>query len=126
MSKTEFLEPLEAEKLKKQKCVQFCGTPCNMSMLCNMRRRCVVNVRNTDLRLKESYKTRIFELDVDTKEQDYTATREGKVVHCIMMKPWELILKQWDRYIKAVKWDHDASFLLRKHPNKKCPDEPGL
>ena len=97
-----------------------------MSMLCNMRRRCVVNVRNTDLRLKESYKTRIFELDVDTKEQDYTATREGKVVHCIMMKPWELILKQWDRYIEAVKWDHDASFLLRKHPNKKCPDEPGL
>ena len=28
MSKTEFLDPLEAEKFKKQKCVQFCGTPC--------------------------------------------------------------------------------------------------
>ena len=28
MSKTEFLDPLEAEKFNKQKCVQFCGTPC--------------------------------------------------------------------------------------------------
>ena len=25
----EFLDPLEAEKFKKQKCVQFCGTPCS-------------------------------------------------------------------------------------------------
>ena len=29
MSKTEFLDPLEAEKLKKLKCVQFCRTPCS-------------------------------------------------------------------------------------------------
>ena len=28
MLKMEFLDPLEAEKFKKQKCVQFCGTPC--------------------------------------------------------------------------------------------------
>ena len=28
MSKTEFLDPLEAKKFKKQKCVQFCRTPC--------------------------------------------------------------------------------------------------
>ena len=28
MSKMEFLDPLEAEKFKKQKCVQFCRTPC--------------------------------------------------------------------------------------------------
>ena len=30
MSKMEFLDPLEAEKFKKQKCVQFCRTPCSL------------------------------------------------------------------------------------------------
>ena len=28
------------------------GSPYNVSMLCNMRRQCVVNVKNTDLRLR--------------------------------------------------------------------------
>ena len=28
MSKMEFVNPFKAEKFKKQKCVQFCGTPC--------------------------------------------------------------------------------------------------
>ena len=28
MSKMEFLDPLEAEKFTKQKCIQFCWTPC--------------------------------------------------------------------------------------------------
>ena len=28
MSKMEFLDPLEAEKFTKQKCIQFCLTPC--------------------------------------------------------------------------------------------------
>ena len=36
MSKMEFLDPLEAEKLKKQKCVQFCGTPCIKSQSQNL------------------------------------------------------------------------------------------
>ena len=29
MSNKKFLDPLEAEKFKKQKCVQFCGAPCS-------------------------------------------------------------------------------------------------
>ena len=33
MSKTEFLDPLETEKFKKQKCVQFCRTPCTIEGL---------------------------------------------------------------------------------------------
>ena len=30
MSKIEFLYPQEAEKFKKQKCLQFCWTPCRL------------------------------------------------------------------------------------------------
>ena len=33
MSKMEFLDPLEAEKFKKQKCVQFCRTPCILNIV---------------------------------------------------------------------------------------------
>ena len=36
MSKTEFIDPLEAEKFKKQKCVQFSGTPCRMVNILDM------------------------------------------------------------------------------------------
>ena len=41
------------------------GSPYNVSMLCNMRRQCVVNVKNTDLRLRREIQKKNYEnLDI--------------------------------------------------------------
>ena len=48
MSKMEFLDALEAEKFKKQKCIQFCWTPCITHLEKNLQNFCYAQFKLLD------------------------------------------------------------------------------